>query len=102
MEIHLALALDYDDWNRGGGPAVLRRERLVTVPQNNDLTQAHGENIRCCESSLYLDHFYYSVLFISYTLLLKSLGLVSFFNAFERSQKYIKNGNTAKYNNITV
>ncbi len=49
-----------------------------------------------------LDRFYHSLLYISYILLLKSLGLVSFFNAYEISQKYIKNANTVKYNNITV
>lgn len=34
---HLVLPLDDDDRHWGGGPAVLGREGLVTVPQNDDL-----------------------------------------------------------------
>lgn len=36
---HLILSLDDDDGHGGGRPAVLGRERLVTVPQDDDLTE---------------------------------------------------------------
>lgn len=37
LRTHLILPLDDDDGHRGGRPAVLRGERLVAVPQDNDL-----------------------------------------------------------------
>ena len=36
---HLTLSLDDDDGHRGGRPAVLRGQRLVAVPQDDDLKE---------------------------------------------------------------
>ena len=38
-QAHLVFSLDDNDGHGGGRPAVLSRERLVTVPQHNDLRQ---------------------------------------------------------------
>lgn len=38
-QAHLVFSLDDNDGHRGCRPAVLSRERLVTVPQHNDLRQ---------------------------------------------------------------
>lgn len=45
---HLVLPLDDDDGHRGGRPAVLRGQRLVTVPQDNNLKGGTERGLHIC------------------------------------------------------
>ncbi len=71
-----------------------------STEQWSDTSTRREHQMQWIQPALYLDRLQFSLLYISYILLLKSLGLVSFFNAYEISQKYIKND--MKYNDITV
>lgn len=49
---HLVLSLDHDDGHGGDGPAVLRGERLVAVPQHDDLKVSTNRGSFTCAQSL--------------------------------------------------